>query len=95
MLRWQRWMRLITLILEGLLIVIWFFSSKGSLCCAELASVLGCTSALSCRGVNGTCATLQKQLSGVQGPYTYPDGTQHDTIDDYVCHQAWLLSLSL
>ena len=85
--RWQRFMVLITLVLEALLISIWFFSSKGNLCCAELARVLGCSSAAACRGVHGTCSTLQSQLAGVYGPFTYPDGTQHDVIDDYVCQQ--------
>jgi hypothetical protein len=44
-----------------------------------------------CRGFAGDCADIQAQFSGVQGPYVYSDGpgqapTEHESLDDYVCH---------
>jgi len=53
--RWQRWMILVTLVLSGLLTSIWFYSSRASLCCAEVRSLLDSGAGQSCSGSsNGT-----------------------------------------
>ena len=38
--RWQRFMILITLVLSTLLVSIWFYSSRGSQCCQEIRAML-------------------------------------------------------
>ena len=94
--RWQRFMVLVTVLLTSLLTAIWFYSSRGVQCCAEVRSILSvadsvCADGTLCRGVAADCADLLAQFSDVQGPYWYSDNpgepaTEHMYLDDYVCH---------
>jgi hypothetical protein len=89
--RWQRFMILVTLVLSTLLTSIWFYSSRGAQCCAEIRAILGCAPAGPCRGYVGDCADILAQFSDVEGPYIFSDGpgeppTPHMYLDDYVCH---------
>ena len=55
MMRWQRFMIIVTLVLSTLLTSIWFYSSRGAQCCAELRMLLDAGAG----GVlldDGTCA---------------------------------------
>ena len=84
--RWQRLMILVTLVLSTLLTSIWFYYSRGANCCLEIRSILNCDPVGECMGFNGDCGDIQSQFSGVQGPYVY--GTppeEHMYLDDYLC----------
>ena len=84
--RWQRLMILVTLVLSTLLTSIWFYYSRGANCCLEIRTILNCDLVGECMGFNGDCGDIQSQFSGVQGPYVY--GTppeEHMFIDDYIC----------
>ena len=48
--RWQRFMILVTLVLSTLLVSIWFYSSRGSQCCAELRMMLDTGAGQACSG---------------------------------------------
>jgi len=63
----------------GLLITIWFYSSKSTNCCIEMRQILGCdpSETAPCRGFVGDCSLLQAQFSAVQG----------SGIDTFVCTQ--------
>ena len=69
--RWQRLMILVTLVLSTLLTSIWFYYSRGANCCLEIRSILNCDPVGECMGFNGDCGDIQSQFSGVQGPYVY------------------------
>ena len=89
--RWQRFMVLVTLVLSTLLTSIWFYYSRGANCCLELRAILGCDPAGPCLGFAGDCADIQAQFADLQGPFLYSDGpgdppTEHDTLADYTCH---------
>ena len=84
--RWQRLMILVTLVLSTLLTSIWFYYSRGANCCLEIRTILNCDPVGECMGYNGNCGDLQDQFSTVQGPYIY--GTppeEHMYLDEYVC----------
>ena len=68
--RWQRLMILVTLVLSTLLTSIWFYYSRGANC-LEIRSILNCDPVGECMGFNGDCGDIQSQFSGVQGPYMY------------------------
>jgi hypothetical protein len=53
--RWQRFMIVITLLLSTLLVSIWFYSSRGAQCCAELRALLDAGAGSSLLP-DGTCA---------------------------------------
>ena len=81
--RWQTFMIMLTLLLTSLLIQIWFYSSKSTVCCAEIRDMLDdgsgtvcpVLSTLPCRGFTGDCSDIITQFTGVQ-----------DAIpDDYYC----------
>jgi hypothetical protein len=59
--RWQRFMIIVTIILSTLLVSIWFYYSRGAQCCAELHALLdaGAGRALL---PDGTCAPLAAAL---------------------------------
>ena len=38
--RWQRWMILVTIVMSTLLVSIWFYSSRGTQCCQEVRALL-------------------------------------------------------
>jgi hypothetical protein len=89
--RWQRFMILVTLILSTLLTSIWFYYSRGANCCAEIRAILQCDPVGPCLGYAGDCSDFQAQFAGVQGAYLFSDGpgeapVEHEYIDDYVCH---------
>lgn len=65
--------------LGGLLITIWFYSSRAQNCCLEVRSILGCDpiTTVPCRGYEGDCAKLVDQFSGVQD----------SGLEGYECHQ--------
>ena len=85
--RWQRWMILMSLACSALLVSIWFYQSRSAQCCSEMRAILNCESAVSCLGFTGSCADLQSQFSTLQGPWVY--GTpprEHADLSDYECH---------
>ena len=85
--RWQRWMVLMTLVCSALLVSIWFYQSRSAQCCAEIRSILNCESATSCLGFTGSCADLPSQFSTLQGPFVY--GTppaEYPDLSSYECH---------
>ena len=85
--RWQRWMILLTLVIEALLISIWFYQSRSAQCCAEMRAILNCESQTSCLGFTGSCADLQSQFSTLQGPFTYGiPPSEHADLSEYECH---------
>jgi hypothetical protein len=89
--RWQRFMILVTLVLSTLLTSIWFYYSRGANCCAEIRLILECDPIGPCMGYEGNCSDFQAQFAGVQGAYFFSDApgeepTEHEYIDDYVCH---------
>ena len=91
LMRWQRLMILVTLVLSTLLTSIWFYYSRGANCCAELRMILDCDPVGPCRGYTADCSDLQAQFADVQGPYMYSDGpglppTEHMYVDSWVCH---------
>ena len=60
--RWQRLMILVTLVLSTLLTSIWFYYSRGANCCAELRTILECDPVGPCHGYTADCADLQAQV---------------------------------
>ena len=58
MMRWQRFMIIVTLVLSTLLVSIWFYSSRGAQCCAELRMLLDAGAGGSLLD-DGTCAPPQ------------------------------------
>ena len=84
--RWQRLMILVTLVLSTLLTSIWFYYSRGANCCLEIRTILNCDPVGECMGYNGNCGDLQDQFSTVQGPYVYGNPPEeHMYLDEYVC----------
>ena len=87
LMRWQRWMILMTLVIAALLVSIWFYQSKGALCCAEIRAILNCESLTSCLGFTGSCSDLASQFATLQGPWVYgTPPSEHATLSDYACH---------
>ena len=87
LMRWQRWMILMTLVIAALLVSIWFYQSRGAQCCAEIRAILDCESAVSCLGFTGSCADLPAQFSTLQGPFVYGVPPQeYPDLSQYVCH---------
>ena len=85
--RWQRWMILMTLVCSALLVSIWFYQSRSAQCCAEIRAILGCESAVSCLGFTGSCADLPQQFATLQGPFVYGDPpSEHADLSEYECH---------
>ena len=85
--RWQRWMILMTLVIGALLVSIWFYQSRSAQCCAEIRAILNCESPTSCLGFTGSCSDLQSQFSTLQGPFVYgTPPSEHADLSDYVCH---------
>ena len=87
--RWQRLMILVTLVLSTLLTSIWFYYSRGANCCIEIRTILNCDPVGECMGFNGDCGDIQSQFSGVQGPYVY--GTppeEHMYLDGAFLHNS-------
>jgi hypothetical protein len=89
--RWQRFMILLTLVLSTLLTSIWFYYSRGVQCCAEMRAILECDPVGPCRGYSGDCGDYATQFANVEGPFWYADGpkdppTKHMYLDEYVCH---------
>ena len=84
--RWQRLMILVTLVLSTLLTSIWFFYSRGATCCDEIRTILNCDPVGECMGFTGNCGDIQDQFLTVQGPYIYGDPpAEHMYLDEYVC----------
>ena len=84
--RWQRLMILVTLVLSTLLTSIWFYYSRGANCCLEIRTILNCDPVGECMGFNGNCGDIHAQFSGVQGPYVYGNPPEeHMFLDDYIC----------
>ena len=87
LMRWQRWMILMTLVIAALLVSIWFYQSRGAQCCAEIRAILNCESAVSCLGFTGSCSDLPAQFSTLQGPFVYGQPpTEYPDLSQYVCH---------
>ena len=85
--RWQRWMILMTLVCSALLVSIWFYQSRSAQCCAEIRAILNCESPVSCLGFTGSCSDLPEQFSTLQGPFVYgTPPSEHADLSDYVCH---------
>ena len=85
--RWQRWMILVTLICSALLVSIWFYQSRSAQCCAEIRAVLNCESAVYCLGFTGSCSDLTQQFSDLQGPFVYGiPPSEHADLSEYECH---------
>jgi len=85
--RWQRWMILMTLACSALLVSIWFYQSRSAQCCSEMRAILNCESAVSCLGFTGSCADLQSQFSTLQGPFVYGiPPSEHADLSEYECH---------
>jgi len=85
--RWQRWMILMTLVCSALLVSIWFYQSRSALCCAEMRAILNCESPTSCLGFTGSCSDLQSQFATLQGPWVYgTPPSEHQYLTDYACH---------
>ena len=85
--RWQRWMILMTLVAEALLISIWFYQSRSAQCCTEIRAILNCESPTSCLGFTGSCSDLQSQFATLQGPWVYgTPPSEHQYLTDYACH---------
>ena len=85
--RWQRWMILMTLVCGALLVSIWFYQSRGAQCCAEIRAILGCESAVSCLSFTGSCADLPAQFATLQGPFVYgTPPSEHADLSEYECH---------
>lgn len=61
--RWQRLMIVMTLVIGGLMITIWFYSSRATNCCLEVRTLLGCSplTTVPCRGYEG-CVVLARYL---------------------------------
>jgi hypothetical protein len=56
-----------------------------------MRAILQCDPVGPCMGYEGDCGDYQTQFAGVQGAYFFSDGpgeepTEHEYIDDYVCH---------
>ena len=65
--------------------------SRGANCCTEIRAILDCDPVGPCLGYEGDCEVFVQQFAGVQGSYFFSDGpgeppTEHEYIDDYVCH---------
>ena len=87
LMRWQRWMILMTLVIAALLVSIWFYQSRGAQCCAEIRAILNCESTTSCLGFTGSCADLPAQFATLQGPFIYGTPPQeYADLSQYVCH---------
>jgi hypothetical protein len=85
--RWQRWMILMTLVCSALLVSIWFYQSRSAQCCAEIRAILNCESAVSCLGFTGSCSDLPQQFSTLQGPFVYgTPPSEHADLSEYECH---------
>ena len=85
--RWQRWMILMTLVCSALLVSIWFYQSRSAQCCAEIRAILNSESAVSCLGFTGSCSDLPQQFATLQGPFVYgTPPSEHADLSDYVCH---------
>ena len=85
--RWQRWMVLMTLVCSALLVSIWFYQSRSAQCCAEIRAILNCESATSCLGFTGSCADLPQQFATLQGPFVYgTPPTEYPDLSIYECH---------
>ena len=67
--RWEAFMVLVTLVLSSLLVSIWFYSSRGAACCAELRGLLH-------TGAGGDCSAGVPASPPVPGPSSafLPDG---------------------
>ena len=85
--RWQRWMILMTLVCSALLVSIWFYQSRSAQCCTEIRAVLNCESTTSCLGFTGSCSDLQQQFATLQGPFMYgTPPSEHADLSEYECH---------
>jgi hypothetical protein len=83
--RWQQWMLMLTAIIGGLTVEVWFFQRKSATCCAQLRALLGCAdTALGtpCRGYAGDCADLQAQFLELP-PEVLPPGAD---VAGFTCH---------
>jgi hypothetical protein len=83
--RWQQWMLMLTAIIGGLTVEIWFFQRKSATCCRELRELLGCAEGAlgsPCRGFGGDCADLQAQFLELP-PEVLPPGAD---VAGYECH---------
>ena len=85
--RWQRWMILMTLVCSALLVSIWFYQSRSAQCCTEIRAILNCESPVSCLGFTGSCSDLPQQFATLQGPWVYgTPPSEHADLSEYECH---------
>ena len=82
--RWQKWCMMLTAIIGGLTVEVWFFQQKGATCCSQLRELVGCSANLDvpCRGFSGDCADLQRQFEELP-PQVLPPGAD---VAGFTCH---------
>jgi hypothetical protein len=75
---------MLTAVIGGLTVEVWFFQQKGATCCSQLRELVGCSADLDvpCRGFVGDCADLQAQFAELP-PEVLPPGAD---VAGFECH---------
>jgi len=72
--RWSGMYILVSALMSMLVVNIWFYWSKGSVCCDQVVSLLGCASAEMCLGFAGNCGDLATSAQAAAVFAGMPDG---------------------